>query len=211
MNLYFFAKAIKVIAFATCLTQAANANTKHSCIMCNAAKPIPELTEQIKRRFNSKLKPKNDNGCVEWSDVGKCRGYGRFRVGKRKLASHRVAWAIRYGQIPDGMFVCHKCDNPSCCNPDHLFLGTHEDNMADMSRKGRTRDQRGDKHHFAKNPSLIKVGEQSTNAKLTEIQVRLIKEKLKSGKLTQVAIASEFNVTGGCIHLIHKGVNWSHI
>jgi hypothetical protein len=64
-------------------------------------------------------------------------GYGRFRFCGKLELSHRVAYRLSVGEIPDGMFVCHKCDNPSCCKPSHLFLGTHTDNIQDAVKKGR--------------------------------------------------------------------------
>ena len=70
----------------------------------------------------------------------KSKRYGVFYIGSRKsIGAHRYAWSLANGPIPDGMFVCHKCDNPPCCNPDHLFIGTHDDNMRDMAKKGRGR------------------------------------------------------------------------
>ncbi len=76
------------------------------------------------------------SGCIEWTGY-KTFGYGKIRVGKNKIRAHRAAYLVYKGKIPKGMLVCHKCDNPSCVNPDHLFLGTALDNAKDRDSKGR--------------------------------------------------------------------------
>lgn len=75
--------------------------------------------------------------CWEWVASGDSDGYGQLMVGKRMKKAHRVAWELANGPIPDGSFVCHHCDNPSCVRPSHLFLGSNSENMRDMVRKGR--------------------------------------------------------------------------
>jgi hypothetical protein len=83
-----------------------------------------------------------DTPCVEWTKFRLERGYGLQKFhGKTRLA-HRVAWMLAHGEIPDGLCVLHRCDNPPCINIDHLFLGTHADNVADKMAKGRHQSQK---------------------------------------------------------------------
>lgn len=91
-------------------------------------------------RFN-KFVREDPNGCWIWIGGKTSDGYGKFYLNGIKRRAHRVAWVIRNGQIPEGLNVLHNCDNPSCVNPDHLFLGTQIDNIIDMVSKGRNRDR----------------------------------------------------------------------
>lgn len=81
------------------------------------------------------------NGCREFTGCLNRWGYGKISFNGRPIGAHRMAWILTNGPIPDGASVCHRCDNPPCCNPEHLFLGTQDDNMADMNTKGRQSNQ----------------------------------------------------------------------
>lgn len=94
-----------------------------------------KLTDKDKSRFWSKVDKSGD--CWTWTASKNHGGYGQFGANGKGYISHRVSWSISNGDIPKGMLICHHCDNPPCVNPDHLFLGTYQDNMDDKMRKGR--------------------------------------------------------------------------
>ena len=135
-------------------------------------------------------------GCWLWSGatIGGA-GYGNLPIDGKATAASRASWMIFRGTIPAGMIVCHKCDIRLCCNPDHLFLGSHCENMADMVRKGRSGALRG---------------EASGKARLTELQVVTIKRLLASGQ-SQRAIARTFGVSAGTVQAIADGKSWRHV
>jgi hypothetical protein len=113
-------------------------------------KPTP-----VRERFWPKVRVGPSKDCWEWLGSKDPRGYGRLFVGGRggrPVAAHRIAWELTFGPIPEGEHVCHKCDWPSCCNPDHLFLGSRSDNMQDAAKKGRIHGQQNT--HCAKGHEL---------------------------------------------------------
>lgn len=79
-----------------------------------------------------------EGGCIEWTGYRDRKGYGRYSGAGKEVLAHRIAYVMHYGSIPAGMHIMHRCDNPACCNPQHLFAGTNSDNMADMKAKGRS-------------------------------------------------------------------------
>jgi hypothetical protein len=97
-----------------------------------------------------KCVPEPNTGCHIWLGATGLTGYGRTWFRKKTITTHRVAYLLAFGEIPDGMVVCHKCDMPSCCNPGHLFLGTQAENLLDMRAKGRANDPYGEKHPRSK-------------------------------------------------------------
>lgn len=137
---------------------------------------------------------KTTAGCWEWTGSRHEQGYGRYRQGDRIAKAHRVSYEIHKGPIPDGLFVLHRCDNPACVNPDHLFLGTHDDNMADMVAKGRARTN--------KRSGLLNPAAKITPAEAEEIR------RLR-GRATQAQIARRFGVSQQLVSCIQTGKNWA--
>ena len=138
------------------------------------------------------------SGCWEWNGY-KRSGYGRMTVGSRKdgtrrtESAHRVSYELAKGTIPDGYEVCHKCDNPSCINPDHLFLGTRAENMADRNRKGR---------------NITFIGEEQPLSKLTRKAVKDARwERAYKGTPFQT-LADRYGVSKKTIQNAINGVTW---
>jgi len=137
-----------------------------------------------------------DDGCWRWQGKKADNGYGRFWVDGGMVAAHRFSYELHHGKIPDGLFVLHRCDNPECTNPDHLFVGTLKDNMQDMVRKGRQRVQHGEKN---------------TMSKLTESDVRSIRAKYKTGNYFQRELASEYGIALSTANQIINRNGWRHL
>lgn len=148
--------------------------------------------EEFKEWFYSNVSIK-DTGCWEWNKCRGVQGYGVVRMNGKNIRANRISLEFKLGRkILSGMLACHKCNNPPCCNPDHLVEGTLQDNMDDKVRSNRQTK-----------------GETNGNSKLTEEQVIKIKELkgVKSGR----DVANEFNVKPPCIYKIWRGVNWSSL
>ena len=128
--------------------------------------------------------------CWEWTGTLFRNGYGRACVDRKSVGAHRRSWELLNGPIPDGMYVCHSCDNRKCVRPGHLFLGTPAENMQDMVDKGRSLS--GSRNH---------------NSKLTETEVVEIRERYAAGGITQAELARQYGVVEGCIwNVIHNRV-----
>lgn len=150
--------------------------------------------------FWPKVDIRGPDECWPWKRSTQRYGYGGVTRNKEKKTASRVAWELTYGPIPaDKPFICHHCDHPWCCNPAHLFPGTHLDNMADMRRKGRS--PKNDNHQ----------GEDNGNAKLTEQKVRQIRERYVQGDVTQTQLAQEFGVSSPLVSMIINRRVWQHI
>lgn len=127
-------------------------------------------------------------------------GYGKVRLDGKDRTAHRVSYELTYGAIPKGMCVLHKCDNPSCVNPEHLFLGTSQDNMDDMVRKGRQGD-RGKHGNHAR-------GDSHGRARLTLEQVEKLRELHKKGERF-ASLARMVGLPYSTVEQAIKGISWS--
>lgn len=146
---------------------------------------------------------RRESGCWEWTASRFPKGYGRFRINGRTLQAHRIAYEMTYGPIPEGDWcVCHRCDNPPCVNPAHLFLGTKSDNALDMIRKGR--------HWVVNDPARRATGGDAHCARLTAEEVMTIM-RLRSLGLSQRAIAARVGCSQSHVGRILNGHHWPEL
>ena len=130
----------------------------------------------------------NENGCLVWNKSVSHNGYGLMNVGGKNARVHRVAFELAFGDIPEGKQVCHSCDNPPCCNPNHLFLGTAKQNAEDRDSKGRG-------------------GKRTNGYKLTVEDVLLIRKSQKTVK----ELAATFDVSVSTVYAIVNGSRWGSL
>lgn len=149
------------------------------------------MGDLIQLRISQKVAISEATGCWEWTAAKGKDGYGMFCVGGKTRGAHRISYEAHRGPIPQGGIVCHKCDNRLCVNPDHLFLGTQADNVADRNAKGR--QARGTKQG---------------SAKLTEADVLAIRA---TPELSQRALARQYGVSQGQIYNVRSGKHWGHV
>ena len=151
-------------------------------------------------RFWAKVDVRGENECWEWMAC-KAQGYGRIGlggVGAGAENAHRLSWELHHGDIPDDLYVLHKCDNRGCVNPAHLFLGTQAENIADMVAKGR-------------HARVAQKGERNGRAMLTKDQVIEIRHRYAEGGVTLRHLGEEFGVCPATASHIVQGRNWPHV
>lgn len=157
--------------------------------------------------FESKIDKTHESGCWIWTMKKNSCGYGTSTVAKRfgySIGAHRASYELYIGEIPEGAYVCHKCDNPACVNPDHLFIGTPVENTQDAIRKGR--NSHGESHRLAVSKGALK-GEENKNSKLKEEDVL----KIRSDNRPLQEIADEYGITYKHTSQIRLGKLWKHI
>ena len=159
--------------------------------------PTPEYGEAFWKRLGDQ-----GNGCWEWPGNRNCGNYGTTTFGGKTHMAHRMAYRLSNGPIPEGHFVCHRCDNPACCRPDHLFAGTHTENMRDMAAKGRAA--------HTNHPELRRIGEKNVNAKLDRERVFAIMSARQSGQRI-MDIAERFQVTVRTVNRVVHLKTWRHL
>ncbi len=158
-----------------------------ACIRWN--KPVDD-----KERFWSYVNVQGFFDCWEWIGGINGKGYGQFRKDNIKYTTHRFSYTLYYGNIPNGLFVCHKCNNRKCVNPFHLYAGTAKDNSDDITKANRR---------------IIKQGETNGMSKLTEQQVLEIRKNLN--KLSQRKLGKIYNVSHNTIGSIQHKTIWRHL
>jgi HNH endonuclease len=200
---------------------------------------MPPKLIPLATRFWAKVA--RGESCWLWLGYCKPNGYGSIGLGGRaegKDYAHRVAWRLAYGAIPDGLYVCHRCDTPACCRPDHLWLGTHAENLGDMRAKGRgatgdrhgsrtrpDRVARGARSGPARHPesmrwkdtdprrldsTVLPRGERKPQAKLTEMAVREMRRRHVAGEMVKT-LAAEFGVSRPTASKAVAGRTWAHL
>lgn len=140
--------------------------------------------------------------CWFWTLSVGSHGYGQINFGENRIVcAHRVAYILEHGSIPDGLHICHTCDNKRCCNPDHLFAGTRFDNMSDMSRKRR--------QWLQSRPESV-AGSKNPSSKLDEGKVREIRALADDGE-SFARLSEVYGVTRTMIGYIVRRKNWRHV
>lgn len=156
-------------------------------------KPIV-FTDNDLVRFWDKVGVRGQRDCWEWQASCFFMGYGQFSIKRRNVSAHRFAYTQVFGDIPDGMCICHVCDNRRCVNPNHLFAGTNADNMADKRKKGRA-----------------PLGSKNGRSKLTEADVLSIRDEYAVGIVSQRGLARRYRVDQRAIHRIVNKITWRHV
>lgn len=167
----------------------------------------PQYTPKQIERFWSHVDTSGD--CWVWRGGYFPFGYGCFKINGRRTVAHRAAWEVTNGSIPAGKLICHRCDNPPCVRPDHLFLGTYGDNVADCVAKDRRSKIVGDEHWSHINAHRIARGQAHGLARLTDDAVRYIRSQGRT--MTLKALAAKFSVAEVTIHRVKLGETWRHV
>lgn len=187
-----------------------------TCLVCGKGFLISKRTETTKKGFfcsySCSTSSRHQNpeqrfwnnvqkseGCWIWLGSKDSSGYGTFKIKGTNISAHRFSWIVHFGAIPDGMNVLHDCptgDNPACVNPEHLWTGTHEQNMQDMSKKMR--------HH-------VFTGETNVNAKLTKEKVASMRAERCELGTSYKELGIKFGVTDGTACKVCSRQTWKHV
>lgn len=163
---------------------------------------IKQLTDSDKQRFWSKVDQREQGECWLWRGERNRYGYGISYPGSRRHRAHRVAYVLSRGRIPDNLLVLHRCDNPPCCNPAHLFLGTCADNIRDAIQKGR--------HPGIPNECKAR-GVKQHLAKLTDSTVTQMRDLYRLGTVSLRNLARAFGVSKTTTLAVVQRKTWRHV
>ncbi len=173
-----------------------------------ALQPVVNLSTKDLMRFWEKVeKLGTEAGCWLWTSAIHDRGYGMFGMKGRAVRVHRIMWEITFGPIPEGIWVLHRCDTRCCCNPSHLFLGTNQDNVDDMMRKGRHRSPDPKMHSDILREKAAR-GENHRDAKFTEEEVKAIVARYRQGGISQRALGQIHGADHTTIGDMIRGSSW---
>lgn len=166
------------------------------------------ISEKAARRLWNKVDCCGPDECWNWQAGADSGHYGVFSLNGKSIRATRVVWMLTNGPIPKGMFVCHRCDHPPCCNPKHLFLGSPGQNIRDAVSKNRMAT--GLRHGRYTRPENSARGTGHANAKLTEANVRAIRtEKAAGYSLRQ--LSAKYGVTRAVITAVSSRRTWKHV
>lgn len=155
------------------------------------------------------LRVRKTDGCWYWTGARLPAGYGYFRLRGHRWYAHRYAWTLAFGPPPDDRLVCHHCDTPSCVNPTHLFVGTQQENVQDMIRKGRM--ALGDRHGTHTHPERVCRGSHAPWAKLTEAHVQEIRRRYPADGLSIARLADSMGLPRSRVAHVVLGESWRHV
>ena len=161
----------------------------------------------FKNRFLEKIN--KTNNCWNWIGTKLKSGYGVFWLNGKSVKAHRLSMTIKFGKIPKGMCVCNHCDNPSCVNPKHLFIGTHKDNMRDGVLKGRFRSGKNHPVHYCS--QNVHKGEDNPKSKLKTSDIVYIRFLYDFHKYNQKELSKIFGVNNRSISNIVNRKSWKHV
>lgn len=163
------------------------------------APPLSEVKftqKQIARFWRKVDKTSNPNGCWLWTGCRIQDGYGRGSIKSRLFLAHRMAYHIQFGPIPEHLKCLHRCDNPPCVNPEHLWIGTDQDNSIDRELKGRHGNIKGERHG---------------RAKMSETDVLAARESYDYGQASIAKLARRYKTSESAMFSIVKRLNWTHL
>lgn len=164
------------------------------------------ITEKQKQKIFSRF-TLTDRGCWEWNCSKDGCGYGTMRIGENTFRAHRIMWTIVNGEIPQGVYVLHRCDNPSCIRPDHLWLGTQLENIQDMHKKGRAKKATGSENGSVVHIERMPRGINHYMARVTpEHRDKIL--SMRGNRATLKQIADTVGLSLPTVHRISTGAHW---